>query len=270
MDDRAPTITVMMPCYNNAEFIEGSVRSVLTQSIDQPYELLIVDDASSDDSIDRIKAFGDARIRLITNSENQGISRVRNQLLGEARGTYLTSLDGDDLYLDEHKLAREWDVLCGSTNPQRTVVYSDIRWIDGDGERMLEASSIAPAMEGILYQAILDRRVMIPRDFLLSAELARGVGGFDEELPIYEDWDYKLRLAQKATFRYTGEIGIGYRRHGSGLSAAAAPLHTKCQAIIRKKHGAQGSDGDPMGALRLSGRLHGILTNNRLRSRRAA
>ena len=179
-------------------------------------------------------------------------------------------LDGDDIYADSHKLSREWEILRRSKDPQRTIVYSDVRWIDGDGVTMLQASSIAPPMEGILYQAILDRRVMIPRDFLLSADLARSVGGFDIELPIYEDWDYKLRLAQKAVFRYTQSVGIGYRRHGSGLSAAAAPLHQKCQAMIRKKHGGEGFDGDPMRVLSLAGRLHGILTRNRLQNRRAA
>lgn len=270
MDDSPATISVMMPCCNNAPYIEAAVRSVLSQQIDVGLELLIIDDASGDDSVDRIKAISDPRIRLIQNKVNRGISSVRNQLLTEAKGRYLTSLDGDDLYIDELKLAREWALLSTAPCPERTIAYSDVRWIDGDGKSMLEASAIAPPMEGILYQAILDRRVMIPRDFLLSAELARSVGGFDEDLPIYEDWDYKLRLAQQSVFRYTGRVGIGYRRHGNGLSAAAAPLHQRCQAIIRKKHGGEGSDGDPMRLLQLAGRLHGILTRNRLQNRRAA
>lgn len=270
MDETRPTISVMMPCCNNSRYIEAAVSSVLSQQIDQPFELVIVDDASNDDSVDRIRSIGDPRIRLIQNETNRGISSVRNQLLQAATGQYVTSLDGDDLYVDSEKLRREWQLLRDAANPERTIVYSDVRWIDGEGRTMLLASSIAPAMEGILYQAILDRRVMIPRDFLMSAQLARDVGGFDVELPIYEDWDYKLRLAQKAVFRYTGSVGIGYRRHGSGLSAAAAPLHKKCQSIIRKKHGASGCDGDPMGVLPLAGRLHGILTRNRLQNRKAA
>ena len=270
MGEFCPTISVMMPCCNNVRYIEAAVQSVLSQQIDVPLELLIIDDASSDDSVDRIKAIGDPRIRLIQNTDNCGIARVRNQLLEAANGQFLTSLDGDDVYVDPRKLAREWELLHTCPDPERTIVYSDVRWIDGNGQTMLQSSAIAPPMEGILYQAILDRRVMIPRDFLLSAELARSVGGFDISLPIYEDWDYKLRLAQKAVFRYTGAVGIGYRRHGSGLSAAAAPLHQQCQAVIRKKHGGEGFDGDPMRLLSLAGRLHGILTRNRLQHRKAA
>ena len=270
MTDASPTISVMMPCCNNSKYIEAAVASVLSQQIDETFELVIVDDASGDDSIRRIDAFADQRIRLIKNQTNRGISAVRNQLLSEAAGQYLTSLDGDDVYVDSQKLAREWELLKSSKDPQRTIVYSDVRWIDGAGETMLFASAIAPPMEGILYQAILDRRVMIPRDFLLAADLARSVGGFDTNLPIYEDWDYKLRLAQRAVFRYTHSVGIGYRRHGSGLSAAAAPLHQKCQSIIRRKHGVAGFDGDPMKTLGIAGRLHGILTRNRLQNRKAA
>lgn len=270
MADPNPVLSVMMPCFNNAAFIEAAIDSVLRQRIEVPFELLIVDDASTDDSIDRIKSFGDRRVRLIGNPVNQGISAVRNQLLEEARGEWLTSLDGDDLYVDEDKLAREYDLVITAQDPTRTIAYSDIRWIDGEGKTMLHASSIAPPMEGMLYQAILDRRVMIPRDFLVPAKLARRVGGFDVTLPIYEDWDYKLRLAQKAHWRYTHAVGIGYRRHGGGLSAAPPRLHQQCQAIIRQKHAGQGFDGDPMRLLPLAGRLHGILTHNRLRQRKAA
>ncbi len=270
MAEQRPTISVMMPCFNNAEYVEQAIESVLTQNIDVPMELVIVDDSSTDDSRERIKRIADPRIRLIESTKNQGIAIVRNRLLEESRGEFLTSLDGDDMYLDDAKLSREWELLQSCPDRLGTVVYSDVLWIDGEGETMLQASSIAPAMEGILYQAILDRRVMIPRDFLVSSQLARSVGGFDTNLPIYEDWDYKLRLSQKATFRFTRHVGIGYRRHGSGLSAASAPLHRECQARIRTKHGARGCEGDPMNVLGLASRLQGILTRNRLQNRKAA
>ncbi len=110
-NNQAPTISIMMPCYNNAAFIEEAVRSVLSQQVDCDFELVIVDDASSDDCVDRINAFGDDRIRLIRNKENRGIAAVRNQLLDAAVGTLLTSLDGDDVYVDSAKLANELAIL---------------------------------------------------------------------------------------------------------------------------------------------------------------
>ncbi|MEO1617864.1 MAG: glycosyltransferase [Planctomycetota bacterium] len=271
--ERVSRVTVMMPCYNNAAFIEEAVESVLGQSDLPPHvelELLIVDDGSRDDSVALIESMNDGRIRLVQNEHNRGISRVRNQLLQLASGDLVSSLDGDDFYFDERKLSREWKILEASRNPDRTIVYSDIRWVDEQGAEMLDASSLAPPMEGILFQGLLDRRVMVPRDFLMSTQLARSVGGFDESLPIYEDWDYKLRLAQKAFFQFTHYTGIGYRRHGMGLSSVKSSLHRRCLTKIRRKHGLSGFDGDAMQILDHTGRVQSILAGNRLRQRTKA
>ncbi|MEM6471326.1 MAG: glycosyltransferase [Planctomycetota bacterium] len=270
---KASKITVMMPCFNNAAYIQSAVSSVLDQTglpATVELELLIVDDASTDHSVDQILAFGDRRVRLRRNETNRGISRVRNQLLQNASGNFVTSLDGDDFYDDPNKLSREWALIAKSNNPERTIAYSDVRWVDEHGEFLLNASSLAPPLEGILFQGMLDRRVMIPRDFLMSAKLAKSVGGFDESLPIYEDWDYKLRLAQKAFFQYTHAPGIGYRRHGEGLSAAKSSLHRQCIAKIRRKHGLSGFAGDAMNILDHTGRIQSIIAGNRMRQRKRA
>jgi glycosyltransferase involved in cell wall biosynthesis len=236
----------MMPCHNNASYIEEAVSSVLNQQVDCSFEVVIVDDASTDDSVDRIQALNDARIRLIRNAENRGIAAVRNQLLEEARGHYLTSLDGDDVYLGTAKLATELSLLRASSDSRPIIVYSDVESFDSKRQQTSLASRAMPPHEGIIFQGLLDRRIMIPRDFLIPAELARGVGGFDTSLPIYEDWDYKLRLAQKASFRFTGRVGIGYRRHGRGLSAVSGRTHRQYISRIRQKYGIQAFDGDPI------------------------
>ncbi len=126
------------------------------------------------------------------------------------------------------------------------IAYSDVELLDGNKNRLSLASRAMPPHEGIIFQGLLDRRIMIPRDFLMPAELAKGVGGFDPSLSIYEDWDYKLRLAQKASFRYTGQVGIGYRRHGQGLSAVSSRIHRQHVSRIRRKYGIEAFDGDPI------------------------
>ena len=236
----------MMPCYNNALFIEEAVRSVLSQQVDGSMELLIVDDASTDHSVELISALDDGRIRLIQNSKNRGIAAVRNQLLQSAAGQYVTSLDGDDIYASPSKLASELAIMRECKDARPVVVYSDIEQIDENKNRISLASHVMPPHEGIIFQGLLDRRIMIPRDFLAPAELAKSVGGFDESLSIYEDWDYKLRLAQKASFRYTGLVGIGYRRHGRGLSAVGGRIHSQHISRIRRKYGIQAFGGDPI------------------------
>ena len=258
-----PKISVMIPCYNNSAFIEQAIRSVLDQKVDADVELVMIDDASTDSSVSIIESLCDARIRLLRNESNRGISAVRNQLLGATRGQFITSLDGDDYYLSDTKLATELDRILSASDPSKSVAYSDVELIDSSGQTLARASRMAAPQEGIIFQGMLDRRIMIPRDFLVSRELAMSVGGFDETLSIYEDWDYKLRLAQKAAFLYTGELGIGYRRHGGGLSAANASFHGQQIAMIRRKYCMQAFDGDPMNLLKLAGRIGNRMAKNR-------
>lgn len=260
---KEPQISVMMPCCNNGAFIKPAIESVLKQRIDASFELVIVDDASTDNSVTTIKSIDDRRIRLLRNKVNRGIGVVRNQLLQTARGPWLTSLDGDDFYTTEDKLAREWELVLRANDPETTVVYSDFELVDVDGALIARASRLAPPQEGRIFQAMLDRRVMIPRDFLAPARLCQSVGGFDETLPLYEDWDFKLRLAQRADFFYTGSVGIGYRRHSGGLSAAIWPVHRKQMARVRSKYGVLGFNGDPLRLLDTSGAVSTKMFRNR-------
>lgn len=230
-----PTITVMMPCFNNSAYIEAVEASVLRQTY-LDIELVIVDDASSDDSVSIIERFTDSRIRLHCNPRNQGVAAVRNQLLERAAGTFLSSLNGDDLYQCSEKLASEINRMPRVEGCRPTIVYGDVELIDAAGRVLSRVSGKSPDLEGILFKAILDRSVMIPRDFLVSAKLAKSIGGFDERLALYEDWDYKLRLAQQAKFVFTNRIGIGYRRHRAGLSVAKNKLHGRYRDDVLKKY----------------------------------
>lgn len=93
-----PKISVCVPVYNAAPFIAETVKAVLRQDMSD-FELLLVDDASTDDSVAIIKQFDDNRIRLFQHEHNQGISASRNFLLRQARGEYIAVLDNDDICL---------------------------------------------------------------------------------------------------------------------------------------------------------------------------
>lgn len=102
-----PTVSVVMPVYNGEAFIAESIRSVIQQSY-QNWELIVVDDASVDTSVDRVKALcsDDERIRLIQLERNSGAAFARNKAIERARGQYIAFLDSDDLWLP-HKLERQ-------------------------------------------------------------------------------------------------------------------------------------------------------------------
>ncbi len=102
--NQKPTVSVVMPVYDGEAFIAESIRSVMQQSF-KNWELIVVDDASADKSVDLVKTLctEDERIRLIQLEQNSGAAVARNTAIESARGRYIAFLDGDDLWLP-HKL----------------------------------------------------------------------------------------------------------------------------------------------------------------------
>lgn len=103
--------SVLIPLYNKARYIEDAIRSVMSQSY-RDFELIVVDDGSTDDGPDRVMAFEDARIRLIRQT-NQGVSCARNRGIDEARGEIVCFLDADDWYRSAYletivSMAKRW------------------------------------------------------------------------------------------------------------------------------------------------------------------
>ena len=90
-------VSVIMPSYNSSKYIEASIKSVLGQTY-KNIELIIVDDCSSDNTVEIIKSFSDTRIRLFINETNQGAALSRNKALREAKGNYIAFLDSDDVW----------------------------------------------------------------------------------------------------------------------------------------------------------------------------
>ena len=102
-------VSVIMPCYNTADFIAESIRSIQEQTYSN-WELIIVDDCSTDNTQDIVAGFGDPRIRYLRNETNSGAAVTRNRALSAARGRWIAFLDSDDLW-DPEKLRRQVDFM---------------------------------------------------------------------------------------------------------------------------------------------------------------
>lgn len=98
MDTRL--VSVIIPAYNCEAYIGQAIRSVLAQT-EQDFEIVVVDDASADRTVDVVSGFSDERLRLYVNEQNRGASHTRNRAIGMARGTWLALLDADDWYAPE-------------------------------------------------------------------------------------------------------------------------------------------------------------------------
>lgn len=219
-------ISVVIPNYNNALYLQECLESVIGQSY-KNLEILVIDDCSTDASAHIIRKYADRDNRIVPvfNAENIGVASNRHKGLLMARGSFATTLDSDDIYYRHDKLEKEYSLLKQKREADLvdSIVFSGIVLIDRTGKQIGRQHDVI--LEGAIMNEIVRRTCMIPRDFLFTREQYLAAGGFDSKIPIYEDWDLKIRLAKKNRFYYSGIDGIGYRRHGSGLSAASPLSH---------------------------------------------
>jgi glycosyltransferase involved in cell wall biosynthesis len=168
--------------------VTEAVDAVLDQTY-RDFELLVVDDGSTDDTGQRLAAYG-ARIRL-TRQENLGASAARNAGIRQARGRYLAFLDSDDLWLKD-KLQAQMELM--GRQPDVKVCYTEEIWIRR-GVRVNPKKKHAKHSGWILEQ-MLPLCIVSPSSVLIAREVLDRVGLFDESLPACEDYDLWLRIGR--------------------------------------------------------------------------
>lgn len=217
MDERSPKVSVIIPCYNYGRYLAGCVNSVLSQSF-QDFEIIIINDASTDNTAQVANSFTDPRIRVVHHEQNRGPVFTFNEGLSLARGEYLHMISADDTMLPQN-LSYKVDVL--NHYPTVGLVYSNAEVID-------EYSSVL----GILNRSAGSDQTYVGNRFreMLYGNLVVGsvdmwrraaldkVGRFDPAMKFGEDWELKIRIARYFDFAYIDRVLARYRRHGSSLS----------------------------------------------------
>jgi glycosyltransferase involved in cell wall biosynthesis len=196
-----PKVSVVIPVYNGAATVGRAIRSVLAQTC-QDFEIVAVDDGSTDDTPAVLAAFGD-RVRVI-HQQNRGLSAARNAGARAARGDYLAFLDDDDEWVPE-KLARFVAAL--DADPGCVLAYSDVVLVDGDGNQNRNSpvkpdTAHAPTMDEMLSRVwpIIPSAVVMRRDAFERA------GGFCESFLVSgEDFHFFLLAREQGYFCYLPE-----------------------------------------------------------------
>jgi glycosyltransferase involved in cell wall biosynthesis len=215
------------------------LESALGQSL--PFdEIIVVDDASDDDSQEHLQAFAsrESRIRIIFSTRRLGVAVARDTAIRAARSSHLSTLDSDDFFWNPQKNEQEWRVICRDSGIRPVIAFSDVQRVAVDGKSLCALSALRQIHEGAIFWPLLFRRGFIPRDFTFPRSMYFTAGGYDAKMPPYEDWDLKLRLSRMCDFRYTGVGGVAYRMNPSGLSAAPASEHLKTMWCVARKNTA--------------------------------
>jgi glycosyltransferase involved in cell wall biosynthesis len=204
-----------MPSYNHERFIGEAIESVLGQSF-RDLELIIVDDASADNSRKVIESYRtrDARVRAFFHPANRGMARSLNDGLDEARGKFAAFLASDDIWAPD-KLHRQLAVL---ENNENWVVFSDVQVIDAEGRDAGKLKTGERQRHGIIPGAqvlrrLLDRNSVADQAMILKRQNIEGVR-YDEQLKYLSDYKFNLELARRYDFYFMPDCLAKYRLHG--------------------------------------------------------
>lgn len=211
-----PTVSVIIPTYNRANLIGKAIKSVLNQTY-QDFEIIVIDDGSTDNTEDVIRSFPDKRVKYIKKYKNKGISVARNIGIKVARGKYIALLDSDDEWLPE-KLDKQINIL-KSESPEVGVVYSNALYIDENGKNINRKLRNSKKVEGYIYEDLLGKYcVGPPSTFLIKKECFNRVGLFDDLLSGQEDWDMWIRIAKYYRFALIKIPLVKYGLHPNQIS----------------------------------------------------
>lgn len=206
------TFSIIMPAYNVEKYISDSINSVLNQTY--PYfELIIIDDGSTDNTFGIIERFTDTRIRVIRQS-NKGLGATRNVGIGLAKNDLIAFLDSDDIWHRE-KLA---NIISNVGDENVGIYHSNVMEFKQDisdaiPNRYTEPIKLKNTRDIILvYDFVIVSSAVVPKHIMLE------MGGFAEDLYGTEDWDLWIRIGQKYSFKKILAFDCYYRMNENGLS----------------------------------------------------
>ncbi|MGQ9611024.1 MAG: glycosyltransferase family 2 protein [bacterium] len=223
-------ISVIIPTYNYGEFVSYAIKSVLCQTY-QDFELIIVDDGSTDNTKEIVQEFvnSDKRIRYLY-QKNRGLSSARNTGIKASRGMFIAFLDADDIWFPE-KLEYQMEIMknihsiglvgCG---------YINFNYNDGNTQIIIPDQELDLARELTVKNAIYGSASGV----LVKKECFERVGLFDEKLKAAEDWDMWLRIIKHYDIRFVDKPMVKIRIHNRNMSKNVERMRNAQIQVLRK------------------------------------
>ncbi len=243
-----PQVTVLMPTWNRLPYLPEAVESVLAQTLPD-LELLVIDDGSTDQSLDWLKgrANGDSRLRPLSQA-HAGISSALNHGLAAARGTWIARLDSDDAW---HPDFLSQQMRLAAQHPEAHAIYSRAEAANDQLEPKGYLRGTPPVMPDDPLGSLLLGDFTCNITVVARRKDIADVGGWREQFPHGEDWDLWLRIARLGPFHFNPAVLARYREHGDNITQQCWHDMPEVRAEILKAHFA---DPDfPSSALRWRG-----------------
>lgn len=231
---RTPEVSIVLPTYNRLPLLRRAVASVIAQTFCD-WELVVVDDGSTDATRDYLEAIGDARVRPVWLEHRGDLTSARSAGLRHVRGEWVAFLDSDDLWLPE-KLSLQLQRL--AAHPACRWSYTGYSLIDADENSLPERSALlGRPVSGHILEALLGFTVAVAvQAMLVQRSLIEEIGGFDETIPIRSDYDFALRLAARSEVCALPENLTRVREHARRTTAHLrhADLYADQERVFNK------------------------------------
>lgn len=221
-------LTVLMPVYNGAAFVQEALTSILEQTFSE-FECLIVEDGSTDATCEILSSFRDPRIRLLRNHSNLGLARSLNKGLEAARGRYIARMDADDLSWG-HRLRAQMDFM--GAHPEVGLCGA---WIEvvGDGVRQVwrYPSDHDTVRTRLLFECALAHPVVMMNRHLLD----QGRLSYDESFGAAQDYELWSRAARCCVLANLSEVLLTHRLHEEQVGQRKAAIQQVGAAKVRAR-----------------------------------
>lgn len=228
-----PLVSVILPTRNRADLIGRSIRSVLSQSF-RDFELIIVDDNSSDNTADVVRGFHDDRVIYDRLPANKGAAAARNRGVELAKGRIIAFQDDDDEWI-QGKLEKEVKVFEENTYPDLGIVFTNM-WVIGKKISELSRPALLRPADGFVFNDALFGRL---KDIGIQTALIRRkvfekVGGFDENFPRWIDHEFFIRASRHFLFYQIDEPLVNWHASSSGIASNKMNKAVAMKTLLEK------------------------------------
>ena len=259
-----PAVSVVLPAYNAGEHLYPAVRSVLDDGF-ADLEVLVVDDGSTDGSVDGlIAAVADDRL-IVLRQRNHGLAHALNRGMAEARSGFIARMDADDLVVPGRFAAQH----------QHLIAHPEVVLVGGQVDRMVDGVARSTTRFPLTHRQIVEgllagRHVLCHPAIMLRASAVRAVGGYWQH-GVSEDWDLFLRLSALGALANLDSVVLRYRFHDGGINAGSmAQVRRNIRlAVVNHRRRAAGREAltpeslrrstGPIGRLSLAGQTRSLV-----------
>jgi glycosyltransferase involved in cell wall biosynthesis len=213
-----PKVSFVVPCYNYGRYLADCLESIFNQRSDVDFEIIAIDDCSTDNTLEILDRYKDSRLRIIRHAVNEGHVKTISQGILESRGELVARIDPDDRYRPGYLAT----VVPKFTEHEEVgFVYGDVAMINSQGEIVSnDCDTIHPEGDamGNEFVELLHRNYVCAATVIARRNLWLGALPVPEHLA-FTDWYYNLMIARRCKFHYVRQVLADYRVHAANLHA---------------------------------------------------